>query len=68
MRRNGVQENQGGISKERPSSHTDDNHDNQGQNRVKIVLILPIREPYDTGADHDDNTAKSISHDMQENT
>ena len=58
--RNRVEEDKGGVSEEWPRGDADDDHDDQRQERVKIVLVLPVCQPDDGGTDQDDNTAKCI--------
>ena len=66
--RDGVEEDEGGVPEERPGGHADDDHDEEGEDGVEVVPVLPICQPDDGGADHHHHTAQSVSHHVQEDT
>ena len=66
--RDGVEEDQGGVPEEGPGGDADDDHDDEGEDGVQVVFILPVSQPDDRGADHHHYGAQCVRHDVQEDT
>jgi hypothetical protein len=50
---------------ERHRARKDDHGDDQADDRVKVVLEFPLREPNDQAGSDDPNIAKGVAHDMK---
>ena len=62
----GVEEDEGGVPQQGPGGGADDEDDEEAEDGVEVVPVLPVWEPDDGGADHDDEAAQGVCQDMQE--
>ena len=64
--RDGVEEDEDGLPEERPGADTDEEDDDEGEDGVEIVLVLPVGQPDHGGADQDHHAAESVRQDVEE--
>ena len=61
-----VEEDQGGLAEEGPGAGTHQEDQQEGEDGVQVVLVLPVCQPDDGGADQDHHTAQGVRHDVEE--
>ena len=66
MSRDGVEEDEDGLPEERPGADTDEEDDDEGEDGVEIVLVLPVGQPDHGGADQDHHAAESVRQNVEE--
>ena len=66
VRGDGVEEDEGGVPEERPGAHQDDDHDDQGEDGVQVVLVLPLCEHDDQGGDAHHHAAQGVRQHVEE--
>ena len=53
MGRGGVEEDHDGVPEQGPGAQRDQEDDDQGEDGVQVVPVLPVSQPDDRGADED---------------
>ena len=61
-----VEEDQGGLAEEGPGAGTHQEDQQEGEDGVQVVLVLPVCQPDDGGADQDHHAAQGVRHHVEE--
>lgn len=65
VRRHRLQQNQCGFAQQWPHRAQHQHHQQHGQRRVHVVLVLPIGQPHYQCADHHDDAAQCVAQHVQ---
>ena len=58
--RDGVEEDEDWLPEEGPGAGTDQQDDDEGEDGVQVVFVLPLSQPDDGGADEDHHAAQRV--------